>query len=51
MSLISLLLIIVVIALLFSLFNGTAWGYGPSSALGIIVVVLLILILTGNVSL
>lgn len=51
MSLIGILLLILIIGLIFSVFNGTAWGYGPSGIVGVVLVVLLILLLTGHVSL
>lgn len=51
MSLIGILLLILVIGLLLSVFNGGSWGYGPSGLVGVLLIVLIVLILTGNLSL
>jgi hypothetical protein len=51
MSIITLLLVVLIIGLILSIFNGGNWGYSPSYIVGILLVVLLILVLTGQVSL
>ena len=52
MSLIMILLIVVVIASFVSMPawpHSRGWGYGPSGGLGLIVLILLVLLLTGRV--
>lgn len=49
MSIITILLIILLVGLILSVFNGTSWGYGPSGIIGVLLVILLILYLTGYV--
>jgi hypothetical protein len=51
MSIITILLVVLIIGLILSIFNGGNWGYSPSYIVGILLVVLLILVLTGQVSL
>ncbi len=51
MSIITLLLVVLIIGLILSIFNGGNWGYSPSYIVGILLIVLIVLILTGNLSL
>jgi hypothetical protein len=52
MSLVTLLIILLVIAVLFGGFGSTrGWGYYGWSPVGIIVLILVILLLTGNLAL
>jgi hypothetical protein len=51
MPIITILLVVLIIGLILSIFNGGNWGYSPSYIVGILLVVLLILVLTGQVSL
>ncbi len=51
MSLGTILLIILVLALIgvFPMWpHSTGWGYGPSGGLGLVVIILLVLLLTGR---
>lgn len=47
------ILIIILVLLLVGAFPGwphsTAWGYGPSGAIGVVLIVLLILLLLGRI--
>lgn len=49
MSIITILLIVLLVGLILSVFNNTSWGYGPSGIIGVLLVVLLVLYLTGYV--
>jgi hypothetical protein len=52
MTMLTILLVVVVLMLLGALprwNHSRSWGYGPSGGLGIVVVILLILLLTGRV--
>lgn len=51
MSIITILLVVLLCALILSVFNGGAWGYNPSYIVGVLLLVLVVLILTGNLSL
>jgi hypothetical protein len=51
MSILTILIVILLMLLILSIFNGGAWGYNPSYAVGIILLILVVLILTGNVNL
>ena len=51
MSLGTILLIVLVLALLGALptwSHSSSWGYGPSGGLGIVVIILLVLLVTGR---
>lgn len=50
MSIVSLLLVILIVALVLALINGGSFGYAPSGIVGILLIVLLILVLTGQLS-
>lgn len=51
MSVITLLIVVLLVVLILSIFNGGSWGYSPSYAVGIILLILVIMILTGHVTL
>jgi hypothetical protein len=51
MSIVTLLIVILLIGLILSVFNGGTWGWSPSYLVGILLIVLIVLVLTGNVSL
>jgi len=48
MSIVTILIIILLVGLILSVFNGASWGYGPSGLVGALLLILLILVLTGH---